>query len=152
MYDPQTVRTCLADYFAEKADFRASKEDKPWETKNRNYEASLRLLVEYIKALPDDDATMLKLAAYEELFMEDVFDAPRPNGWDGVSTTDNEAIHFGPRWEVIETADLAEEFAAWAETAIAEALEQRERQAEQDSEEDEARRLRAEGRDPGHKK
>jgi hypothetical protein len=115
----RTVRGDVVEYLADKAAFRASIEEPPWERKNACYAESLRLVMAYVESLPDSDPTLCKLAQCEALFRWGGFDAPKDG--DGRSETDNVAIHCGPRGRVIAEADCAEWFAFWVETAIEEA-------------------------------
>ncbi len=119
MVSISTVRGAVVEYLSEKVEFRASKKDRPWESKNERCAKSLHRVVEYVKDLPDDDPTLLKLAGCDALFFEGFFDAPKDK--DGRSNTDAAAIHCGPRGKVIDPAECGDWFAWWVETAIKEA-------------------------------
>jgi hypothetical protein len=121
-YSISLVRNALIEYFKEKADYRKSlaENQEPWDgPKNSTYAASLELVANYVEALPDDDTTLQRLASCDYLFFPDgdVFQSPC-YGDGRVSATDNEAIHCGPRGEVMPPAECAEWFESWAQIAI----------------------------------
>ena len=136
-----SVRTALADYFSEKADYRrdlAEDDDIPWAAgKNESYAESTDLFVNYIRSLPDDDPTLQMLAGCPDLFSPggDVFMGPEVD-FGETSLTDQMAIHIGPRGSVMDPSECADEFRAFAETAIEE-WQDRQEENEEDLVEDE---------------
>jgi hypothetical protein len=118
---PKRVRRSLVDYFQEKAVFRRNlAEEQPWTAgKNDSYADSLDRVSAYVKALPDDDPTLLLLARCPRLYSEsaDLFTPPDRR----LPFTDQAAMHCGPRGRALEPAECAEWFASWASDFVAEA-------------------------------
>jgi hypothetical protein len=122
----QAVRDDLVHYFREKAGFRAGLAEEHPESvgKNGGYANSLERVAAYVGSLPDDDPTLLQLANCRCLDNPDF-------GLELPPSADADAIHCGPRGGVIDPAVCAEWFAAWALSAVEEAVPFRREQAEE---------------------
>jgi hypothetical protein len=117
LVDVAEVRSALVYYFEQKAAYREQfAENREWDTKNAGYAKSLRLVVEHISKLPDDDPTLLALARCPHLYSPDVggFDLPSSTG------ADMAAIHCGPRGRAMDAGACAEWFASWGQGLLEE--------------------------------
>jgi len=133
MYKISDVRNALVEYFQSTAEYRerfvVGEDDEGGfdhdqyksDRKNSNHADALKLLVEFIGSLPDDDPTLKLLAGCDDLFTDgEVFE--QPQNMDGQSRTNDSAVHFGDPYkpEVMDRAGFSGWFESWAEDAIAE--------------------------------
>jgi hypothetical protein len=92
------VKEAIVYYFESAAGFRESliPKDQLWNPKNEKFATYLKAVIEHIKVLPDNDPTLLMLAACEKLFDEDAGFIVSDDDWQGVihCQTDDPTVWF----------------------------------------------------------
>jgi hypothetical protein len=124
MVDAELARNSLSEFFEQRAQWRRLKaEECSHDSRNLESAESLERLAKFVLTL-NDDSVLLRFRKLSSCFENDVFDPPKPQIFDGNSSSNSDAeasrCGFG---QPLDSPDAyAEWLTAWAVTVESEAL------------------------------